>query len=165
MKAGRIVQTILHLAGFKNVKSKVTDWPKKAEDGPAIFVFALIFFFCLRRLLVKEILIIQLRLSSKRLMRLVTQLADVVMLAFQLTFTYDILVDIACLFQIETPKDVQEKFGRTVVEKYLLWWTWGCAKFSASGCFPLNIFLFLSFSCLFAKKNWYSLSNAFTCEH
>lgn len=23
--------------------------------------------------------------------------------------------------QIETPKDVQEKFGRTVVEKYLLW--------------------------------------------
>ena len=53
-------------------------------------------------------------------MRLVTQLADVVMLAFQLTFTYGILVDTACLFQIETPKDVQEKFGRTVVEKYLL---------------------------------------------
>lgn len=23
--------------------------------------------------------------------------------------------------QVETPKDVQEKFGRTVVEKYLLW--------------------------------------------
>jgi len=139
MKAGRIVQTILHLAGFKNVKSKVTDWPKKAEDGLAILVFALIF-FCLHRLLVPEILIIQLRLSSKHLMRLVTQLADVVMLAFQLTFTYGILVDTACLFQIETPKDVQEKFGRTVVEKYLLWWIWGCAKFSASGCFLLNIF-------------------------
>jgi len=76
--------------------------------------------FCLHRLLVAEILIIQLRLSSKRLMRLVTQRADVLMLAFQLTFTYDIFIDIACLFQIETPKDVQEKFGRTVVEKYLL---------------------------------------------
>lgn len=28
---------------------------------------------------------------------------------------------IFAFFQIETPKDVQEKFGRTVVEKYLLW--------------------------------------------
>lgn len=63
MKAGRIVQTILHLAGFKNVKSKVVGQRNPHNTVKAVF---------------------------------------------------------KALNAIETPKDVQEKFGRTVVEKYLL---------------------------------------------
>ncbi|KDP39561.1 hypothetical protein JCGZ_02581 [Jatropha curcas] len=63
MKAGRIVQTILHLAGFKNVKSKVIGSRNPHNTVKALF---------------------------------------------------------KALNAIETPKDVQEKFGRTVVEKYLL---------------------------------------------
>ncbi|KAF5735295.1 putative 30S ribosomal protein S5 [Tripterygium wilfordii] len=63
MKAGRIVQTILHLAGFKNVKSKVVGSRNPHNTVKAVF---------------------------------------------------------KALNAIETPKDVQEKFGRTVVEKYLL---------------------------------------------
>ncbi|XP_052115905.1 uncharacterized protein LOC107484460 [Arachis duranensis] len=63
MKAGRIVQTILHLAGFKNVKSKVIGSRNPHNTVKAVF---------------------------------------------------------KALNAIETPRDVQEKFGRTVVEKYLL---------------------------------------------
>ncbi|XP_057457614.1 uncharacterized protein LOC130748409 [Lotus japonicus] len=63
MKAGRIVQTILHLAGFKNVKSKVVGSRNPHNTVKAVF---------------------------------------------------------KALNAIETPRDVQEKFGRTVVEKYLL---------------------------------------------
>lgn len=63
MKAGRVVQNILHLAGFKNVKSKVV-----GSRNPHNTVKALL----------------------------------------------------KALNAIETPKDVQEKFGRVVVEKYLL---------------------------------------------
>lgn len=63
MKAGRTVQNILHLAGFKNVKSKVV-----GSRNPHNTVKALL----------------------------------------------------KALNAIETPKDVQEKFGRVVVEKYLL---------------------------------------------
>lgn len=63
MKAGRIVQTILHLAGFKNVKSKVVGSRNPHNTVKALF---------------------------------------------------------KALNAIETPRDVQEKFGRTVVEKYLL---------------------------------------------
>ncbi|EEF38399.1 30S ribosomal protein S5, putative [Ricinus communis] len=63
MKAGRIVQTILNLAGFKNVKSKVIGSRNPHNTVKAVF---------------------------------------------------------NALNSIETPKDVQEKFGRTVVEKYLL---------------------------------------------
>ncbi|KAM7463534.1 hypothetical protein LguiA_031655 [Lonicera macranthoides] len=63
MKAGRTVQTILHLAGFKNVKSKVVGSRNPHNTVKAIF---------------------------------------------------------KALNAIETPKDVQEKFGRTVVESYLL---------------------------------------------
>ncbi|KAK7351467.1 hypothetical protein VNO77_10954 [Canavalia gladiata] len=63
MKAGRIVQAILHLAGFKNVKSKVVGSRNPHNTVKAVF---------------------------------------------------------KALNAIETPRDVQEKFGRTVVEKYLL---------------------------------------------
>ncbi|PON98204.1 Ribosomal protein [Trema orientale] len=63
MKAGRTVQTILNLAGFKNVKSKVVGSRNPHNTVKAVF---------------------------------------------------------KALNAIETPKDVQEKFGRTVVEKYLL---------------------------------------------
>ncbi|KAL2454032.1 Ribosomal protein S5 family protein [Abeliophyllum distichum] len=63
MKAGRTVQTILNLAGFKNVKSKVVGSRNPHNTVKAIF---------------------------------------------------------KALNAIETPKDVQEKFGRTVVESYLL---------------------------------------------
>ncbi|KAE9464461.1 hypothetical protein C3L33_03629, partial [Rhododendron williamsianum] len=63
MKAGRTVQTILHLAGFKNVKSKVVGSRNPHNTVKALF---------------------------------------------------------KALNAIETPKDVQEKFGRTVVESYLL---------------------------------------------
>lgn len=63
MKAGRTVQTILHLAGFKNVKSKVVGSRNPHNTVKALF---------------------------------------------------------KALNAIETPKDVEEKFGRTVVEKYLL---------------------------------------------
>ncbi|TXG57163.1 hypothetical protein EZV62_018476 [Acer yangbiense] len=63
MKAGRTVQTILYLAGFKNVKSKVVGSRNPHNTVKALF---------------------------------------------------------KALNAIETPKDVEEKFGRTVVEKYLL---------------------------------------------
>ncbi|GMY06927.1 30s ribosomal protein s5 [Fagus crenata] len=63
MKAGKTVQTILNLAGFKNVKSKVIGSRNPHNTVKALF---------------------------------------------------------KALNAIETPKDVQEKFGRTVVEKYLL---------------------------------------------
>ncbi|XP_057969967.1 uncharacterized protein LOC131159240 [Malania oleifera] len=63
MVAGRTVQTILHLAGFKNVKSKVIGSRNPHNTVKALF---------------------------------------------------------QALNAIETPKDVQEKFGRTVVESYLL---------------------------------------------
>ncbi|WCJ27740.1 Ribosomal protein S5 family protein [Euphorbia peplus] len=60
MKAGRIVQTVLNLAGFKNVKSKVIGSRNPHNTVKALF---------------------------------------------------------KALNDLETPKDVQEKFGRTVVEK------------------------------------------------
>ncbi|XP_027354796.1 uncharacterized protein LOC113864830 [Abrus precatorius] len=63
MKAGRIVQNILHLAGFKNVKSKVIGSRNPHNTVKAVF---------------------------------------------------------KALNAVETPRDVQEKFGRTVVESYLL---------------------------------------------
>ncbi|KAK4796633.1 hypothetical protein SAY86_028959 [Trapa natans] len=63
MKAGRTIQIILNLAGFKNVKSKVVGSRNPHNTVKALF---------------------------------------------------------KALNAIETPKDVQEKFGRTVVEKYLL---------------------------------------------
>ncbi|KAK2977237.1 hypothetical protein RJ640_028442 [Escallonia rubra] len=63
MKAGRTVQTILNLAGFKNVKTKVIGSRNPHNTVKAVF---------------------------------------------------------KALNAIETPKDVQEKFGRTVVESYLL---------------------------------------------
>ncbi|CDP04151.1 unnamed protein product [Coffea canephora] len=63
MKAGRTVQTILNLAGYKNVKSKVVGSRNPHNTVKALF---------------------------------------------------------KALNAIETPKDVQEKFGRTVVESYLL---------------------------------------------
>ncbi|KAJ0539281.1 putative ribosomal protein S5 [Helianthus annuus] len=63
MKAGRTVQTILNLAGFKNVKSKVVGSRNPHNTVKALF---------------------------------------------------------KGLNAIETPKDVQEKFGRVVVESYLL---------------------------------------------
>ncbi|CAA2992827.1 Ribosomal S5 [Olea europaea subsp. europaea] len=63
MKAGRTVQTILNLAGFKNVKSNVIGSRNPHNRVKAIF---------------------------------------------------------KALNAIETPKDVQEKFGQTVVESYLL---------------------------------------------
>ncbi|XP_058101289.1 uncharacterized protein LOC131245693 [Magnolia sinica] len=63
MKASRTVETILHLAGFKNVKSKVIGSRNPHNTVKALF---------------------------------------------------------KALNAIETPKDVQEKFGRTVVESYLL---------------------------------------------
>ncbi|XP_052195964.1 uncharacterized protein LOC127803613 [Diospyros lotus] len=63
MKAGKTVQTILNLAGFKNVKSKVVGSRNPHNTVKALF---------------------------------------------------------KALNAIETPKDVQEKFGRTVVESYLL---------------------------------------------
>ncbi|KAL5545694.1 hypothetical protein UlMin_005381 [Ulmus minor] len=63
MKAGKTVETILHLAGFKNVKSNVVGSRNPYNTVKALF---------------------------------------------------------KALNAIETPKDVQEKFGRTVVEKYLL---------------------------------------------
>lgn len=63
MKAGRTVLTILSLAGFKNVKSKVVGSRNPHNTVKAVF---------------------------------------------------------KALNAIETPKDVQEKFGRTVVESYLL---------------------------------------------
>lgn len=63
MKAGKTVQTILNLAGFKNVKSKVIGSRNPHNTVKALF---------------------------------------------------------QALNAIETPKDVQEKFGRTVVESYLL---------------------------------------------
>ncbi|KAA8534708.1 hypothetical protein F0562_032225 [Nyssa sinensis] len=63
MKAGRTIQTILNLAGFKNVKSKVIGSRNPHNTVKALF---------------------------------------------------------KALNAIETPKDVQEKFGRTVVESYLL---------------------------------------------
>ncbi|KAL0317546.1 UNVERIFIED_CONTAM: 30S ribosomal protein S5 [Sesamum angustifolium] len=63
MKAGRTVQTVLSLAGFKNVKSKVVGSRNPHNTVKALF---------------------------------------------------------KALNAIETPKDVQEKFGRTVVESYLL---------------------------------------------
>ncbi|OVA02301.1 Ribosomal protein S5 [Macleaya cordata] len=63
MKASRTVQTILNLAGFKNVKSKVIGSRNPHNTVKALF---------------------------------------------------------KALNAIETPKDVQEKFGRTVVESYLL---------------------------------------------
>ncbi|CAJ2676845.1 unnamed protein product [Trifolium pratense] len=63
MKAGRIVQTILHLAGFKNVKSKVVGSRNPHNTVKAVF---------------------------------------------------------KALNAIETPRDVQEKIGATVVQTYLL---------------------------------------------
>nr|XP_023885041.1 uncharacterized protein LOC111997207 [Quercus suber]POE69990.1 30s ribosomal protein s5 [Quercus suber] len=63
MKAGKTVQTILNLAGFKNIKSKVVGSRNPHNTVKALF---------------------------------------------------------KALNAVETPKDVQEKFGRTVVEKYLL---------------------------------------------
>ncbi|KAI4305145.1 hypothetical protein L6164_028530 [Bauhinia variegata] len=63
MKAGKTVEIILHLAGFKNVKSKVVGSRNPYNTVKAVF---------------------------------------------------------QALNAIETPRDVQEKFGRTVVEKYLL---------------------------------------------
>ncbi|XP_022744525.1 uncharacterized protein LOC111295335 [Durio zibethinus] len=63
MTAGRTVQTILSLAGFKNIKSKVVGSRNPHNTVKALF---------------------------------------------------------KALNAIETPKDIQEKFGRTVVEKYLL---------------------------------------------
>ncbi|KAF8389682.1 hypothetical protein HHK36_024201 [Tetracentron sinense] len=63
MKASRTVQTVLNLAGFKNVKSKVIGSRNPHNTVKALF---------------------------------------------------------KALNAIETPKDVQEKFGRTVVESYLL---------------------------------------------
>ncbi|XP_077227685.1 ribosomal protein S5 family protein [Tasmannia lanceolata] len=63
MKASRTVETVLHLAGFKNVKSKVIGSRNPHNTVKALF---------------------------------------------------------KALNAIETPKDVQEKFGRTVVESYLL---------------------------------------------
>ncbi|XXG67881.1 hypothetical protein AAC387_Pa06g1121 [Persea americana] len=63
MKASRTVETVLHLAGFKNVKSKVVGSRNPHNTVKALF---------------------------------------------------------KALNAIETPKDVQEKFGRTVVESYLL---------------------------------------------
>ncbi|XP_068652283.1 uncharacterized protein [Aristolochia californica] len=63
MKASRTVETILYLAGFKNVKSKVIGSRNPYNTVKAVF---------------------------------------------------------KALTSIETPKDVQEKFGRTVVETYLL---------------------------------------------
>ncbi|KAE8077549.1 hypothetical protein FH972_016106 [Carpinus fangiana] len=63
MKAGKTVQTILNLAGFKNIKSKVVGSRNPHNTVKVLF---------------------------------------------------------KALNAIETPKDVQEKFGRTVVEKYLL---------------------------------------------
>ncbi|KAJ8767738.1 hypothetical protein K2173_020678 [Erythroxylum novogranatense] len=63
MKAGRVVQTILNLAGFKNVKSKVVGSRNEHNTVKALF---------------------------------------------------------KALNAIETPKDIQEKFGRTVVETSLL---------------------------------------------
>ncbi|KAL8128169.1 uncharacterized protein LOC141721718 [Apium graveolens] len=63
MKAGRIVQTVLNLAGFKNVKSKVVGSRNPHNTVKALF---------------------------------------------------------KALNAIETPRDVQQKFGRTVVESYLL---------------------------------------------
>lgn len=63
MKAGKTVQTVLNLAGFKNIKSKVVGSRNPHNTLKALF---------------------------------------------------------KALNAIETPKDIQEKFGRTVVEKYLL---------------------------------------------
>uniref|UniRef100_A0A1J3IX82 30S ribosomal protein S5 n=1 Tax=Noccaea caerulescens TaxID=107243 RepID=A0A1J3IX82_NOCCA len=63
MKAGRVVKTILLLAGFKNIKSKVIGSRNSYNTVKAV---------------------------------------------------------LKALNAVETPKDVQEKFGRTVVEKYLL---------------------------------------------
>ncbi|KAL2322591.1 hypothetical protein Fmac_026970 [Flemingia macrophylla] len=63
MKAGKIVESIFHLAGLKNVKSKVIGSRNPHNTVKAVF---------------------------------------------------------KALNAIETPRDVQEKFGRTVVEKYLL---------------------------------------------
>ncbi|KNA22083.1 hypothetical protein SOVF_037280 [Spinacia oleracea] len=63
MKAGKTVQTILNLAGFKNIKSKVVGSRNPHNTVKALF---------------------------------------------------------QALNAVETPKDVQEKFGRTVVETYLL---------------------------------------------
>ncbi|ERN15881.1 hypothetical protein AMTRI_Chr07g25540 [Amborella trichopoda] len=63
MKASRTVETILHLAGFKNVKSKVIGSRNPYNTVKALF---------------------------------------------------------KALNAVETPKDVQEKFGRVVVESYLL---------------------------------------------
>ncbi|GAB2282384.1 hypothetical protein Dimus_016929 [Dionaea muscipula] len=63
MKAGRTVQTVLNLAGYKNIKSKVIGSRNPHNTVKAVF---------------------------------------------------------KALNAIETPKDVQQKFGRTVVESYLL---------------------------------------------
>ncbi|CAN6853694.1 unnamed protein product [Brassica oleracea] len=63
MKAGRVVKTMLLLAGFKNIKSKVIGSRNSYNTVKAV---------------------------------------------------------LKALNAVETPKDVQEKFGRTVVEKYLL---------------------------------------------
>ncbi|XWS42825.1 hypothetical protein CRYUN_Cryun16bG0047600 [Craigia yunnanensis] len=63
MKAGRTVETILNLAGFKNIKSKVVGSRNPHNTVKALF---------------------------------------------------------KALNAVETPRDIQEKFGRTVVEKYLL---------------------------------------------
>ncbi|GAB2248479.1 hypothetical protein Droror1_Dr00008361 [Drosera rotundifolia] len=63
MKAGRTVQTILNLAGFKNIKSKVIGSRNPHNTIKAVF---------------------------------------------------------KALNAVETPKDMQQKFGRTVVESYLL---------------------------------------------
>ncbi|KAK1289383.1 hypothetical protein QJS10_CPB18g01801 [Acorus calamus] len=63
MKAGKTVETVLHLAGFKNVKSKVIGSRNPHNTVKALF---------------------------------------------------------KALNAIETPKDVQQKFGRTVVESHLL---------------------------------------------
>ncbi|CAE5963345.1 unnamed protein product [Arabidopsis arenosa] len=63
MKVGRVVKTILLLAVFKNIKSKVIGLRNSYNTVKAV---------------------------------------------------------VKALNAVETPKDVQEKFGRTVVEKYLL---------------------------------------------
>ncbi|OMP00030.1 Ribosomal protein S5 [Corchorus olitorius] len=63
MRAGKTVETILNLAGYKNVKSKVVGSRNPYNTVKALF---------------------------------------------------------KALNAVETPKDIQEKFGRTVVEKYLL---------------------------------------------
>jgi ribosomal protein S5 len=71
MKAGKTVQTILNLAGFKNIKSKVINYQTESIVTwifPAILVFALTM-KTLDRSSVQGILTTLLRFSSKLLMQ------------------------------------------------------------------------------------------------